>query len=559
MYSLKDLQSLSQVSSTQQRFAQDAQRSVSSKDISLRGITLSFGTLSILKDAHIRLTYGTKYALIGRNGIGKTTLLRCMANNMIPQWTSIRTYFIQQEFNGIIDDQMSPVDLVKQSDPDHQSLLQSITDAENDIENNIEDNVDQLTELYDQLSIFESEMERRALNILSDLKFTKEMMNAQFHQLSGGWRMKVMLSCAVFAQPHLLLLDEPTNHLDIKSIQWLISYLKGLDCTVVVVSHDHDFLDRYSECIIHLTQKELRYYPGNLSDFQLHRQDKFNNQANVEKKIQLAKESGSENKLRRLDGPKVKKMSKKNMADLGWVWGGEALIQGQEGYDDKIIKFRFPDPDSSVSDPLLQLKNATFGLEGGRILWENIDLSIDRTSRITILGKNGLGKSCLLKCIANLEKLKSGEILRHHNLRIAFFTQHLIQEIDLTKSAVELLIEKFREVKSQEARDYLGSFGICGDLALQRLGVLSGGQKVRFVFAMLLFEHPHLLLLDEPTSHLDMEMTESLLNALNRFKGAIILISHHVFFLRQLQSCQHYAISKKRLCKLESLDQYVSK
>ena len=549
MYSLKDLQNLSQVTSTHQRFSADNKRAAASKDISLRGISLSFGSLEILKDAQIRLAYGTKYALIGRNGIGKTTLLRCMAANMIPQWTEIRTFLVQQEYEAVAD---TPVDMVKRSDPDHQQLLQTIETAESKDEITAE----KLAELYEQLGLYdESDMERQAIEILGSLGFTKTLMQRPFNELSGGWRMRTLLACAVFARPHLLLMDEPTNHLDLEGIRWLVQYLKSLECTVVVVSHDHDFVDQLADCIIHLTQKQLRYYPGNYTAFQANRHAKFNEQANTETKRKHARASGQTRRLQELDAPKIAKMSKKNLTDTAWVWGGEALLVGAEGEDDKHLVLRFPEPDFSVSDPLVQLKSIGFSY-GSKLLWSNIDLSVDRTSRIAILGRNGLGKSTLLRCLAGLETPQQGQIIRHHNLRTAFFSQHLVQDIDLSKTPVQLLMDMFPELKMQDARDYLGSFGVSGDRAITELRVLSGGQRTRFVFAMLMFNHPHLLLLDEPTSHLDMEMTESLIAALKDFKGAMVVISHHSYFLRRLDF-QLFALRNKKLVDIKSLDDYL--
>ena len=559
MYSLQDLQTLSQVTSTHERFASDNQRSIGSKDISLHGVSLSFGSLTILKDALIRLSWGTTYALVGRNGIGKTTLLRCMANNMIPQWTSIRTFLVQQEYEEVED---SPLNLVKNSDPDHQDLLKQIEDIEGqEQDGNVENSsIQKLASLYQDLdNLFEeSEMERRAISILSDLKFTGKMMDRPFKELSGGWRMKALLACAVFAKPDLLLMDEPTNHLDLESIQWLIKYLKGLECTIILVSHDHDFLDQLAECIIHLTQKELRYYPGNYSAFKNNRQDKLNEQANTEKKRKQARASGSTKKLQDLNSPKIAKMSKKNLVDTAWVWGADTLLVGDEGEDDRQLVLRFPEPDYSVSDPLIQLKSIGFSYNtNGKPLWENVDLSIERNSRIAILGRNGLGKSTLLRCIAGLETPQSGWIIRHHNLRTAVFTQHLVQDIDLSKTPVELLMDMFPDqLKVQTARGYLGSFGVSGNRALTKLRVLSGGQRTRFVLAMLMFQHPHLLLLDEPTSHLDMEMTETLIEALKAFKGAFVVISHHSYFLRSL-NCQFYTVKNKRLLPVSLLEDYL--
>jgi ATP-binding cassette subfamily F protein 3 len=304
-----------------------------------------------------------------------------------------------------------------------------------------------------------------------------------------------------------------------------------------------------------LTQKQLRYYPGNYTAFQEHRQDKLNEQANTEKKRQQARQSGTTRRLKELDAPKIAKMSKKNTLDTAWVWGGEALLVGVEGEDDKHLVWRFPEPDFSVSDPLVQIKSLQFTY-GNQLLWDNVEISIDRSSRIAILGRNGLGKSTLLRCIAGLETAQKGDITRHHNLRTAVFTQHLVQDIDLSKTPVQLLIDMFPELKIQEARDYLGSFGVSGDRAVSELRVLSGGQRTRFVFAMLMFKHPHLLLLDEPTSHLDMEMTESLIEALRGFKGAIVVISHHSYFLRKLDF-QFYVLERKKLVPLKSFEDYL--
>lgn len=558
MYSLQDLQNLSQATSVNQRFATDSQRAISSKDISLHGVSLSFGSLCILKDSQIKLAWGTKYALIGRNGVGKTTLLRCMANKMIPQWTLIRTFLVQQEYEEVSD---SPLELVMQSDPDHQQVLKEIEEIEKQQRGqNILVEEKKLACLYEELNsnFDESEMEQRAIRILSSLKFTREIMNRPFKELSGGWRMKALLACAMFVQPDLLLMDEPTNHLDLESIQWLVKYLKGIECTVIVVSHDHDFLDQLAECIIHLTQKQLRYYPGNYSAFRKNRQDKLNEQDNTDKKRRQALLTGSTKRAQLLNSPKIAKMSKKNASNTAWVWGGDSLVIGAEGEDDKKLILHFPEPDYSVSDPMIQLKGIGFAYsENSPILWENLDLSIDRSNRIAILGRNGLGKSTLLRCIAGLEMPTKGFIIRHHNLRTAVFTQHLVQDIDLSKTPLELLLDIFPDqLKPQAARDYLGSFGVSGDRPLTKLRVLSGGQRTRFVFAMLMFQHPHILLLDEPTSHLDMEMTESLLDALNNFKGAFVVISHHSYFLRRL-NCQFYVLKEKRLLAVKSLDEYL--
>jgi ATPase subunit of ABC transporter with duplicated ATPase domains len=443
-----------------------------------------------------------------------------------------------------------------QSDPDHKALLRQIEE----LEMQTEDCGTRLAELYEKLSIGfeESEMERKAIKILSSLNFTNEMIRRPFKELSGGWRMKALLACSVFAQPDLLLMDEPTNHLDLESIQWLCKYLKGLECTIIVVSHDHDFIDQTADCIIHLTQKELRYYPGNYSAFRKSRQDKLHEQDNAERKRSQARLMGNTKRLQQLSGPKIAKMTKKNTLNTAWVWGGESLLVGAEGEDDKILRLHFPEPDYSVSNPLVQLKGVSFAYtKHGHALWDSIDLSIDRTDRIAILGRNGLGKSTLLRCIAGLETPQSGSISRHHNLRTEIFTQHLVQDIELSKTPLELIMQMFPDqLKIQEARDYLGSFGVSGDRALTKLGVLSGGQRTRFVFAMLLFRCPHLLLLDEPTSHLDMEMTESLIEALNHFKGAVVVVSHHSYFLRSI-NCRFYVLADKKLSLVSSLEEYL--
>ena len=355
MYSIEDLQRLSEATSTHQRFATDAQRAGSSKDISLRGVSLAFGSLTILQDAQIRLTYGTKYALVARNGLGKTTLLRCMANNLIPQWTNIRAFLVQQEYN--VDDPRlagdTPLAVVRGSDPDHQALLHAIAEAEN----HEDERPGNLATLYEQLCLYdEPDMERRAVEILTTLKFSKDQMTTSLRNLSGGWRMRTWLACAVFAKPQLMLLDEPTNHLDLASIRWLVEYVKSLECTTIVVSHDQEFLDQISDCVIHLTQKQLRYYPGNFSAFMQVRQDKLNEQSNREKKRRQAVESGDSRRAKELEAPQIAKMSKRSLVDTAWVWGAEALLVGAEGEDDKHHVLRFPQPDASVTTPLLQLK-----------------------------------------------------------------------------------------------------------------------------------------------------------------------------------------------------------
>jgi len=419
------------------------------------------------------------------------------------------------------------------------------------------ENPDEMNAIYDRLAEIDSDSaEARASVILSGLQFTKEMMETPTKYLSGGWRMRVALARGLFMRPDILLLDEPTNHLDLHALLWLQDYLMSHEKTVLVVSHDRQFLSTVTTDIIQFKDKQLFYHPGNFSSFLDRELEEMKNQQHLFER-QESRRKNYEESLERWR--KQAANSRDPEASYGLIRSREHRLEhlgapktadgkkwriSYQGYrrriqpirPDREIKFKFPKPESlGVRGPILQLREVSFGFDQNEEdLLENVTLDIQQTSRIAILGRNGVGKSTLMDLIGGKLQPRQGEIYRHHNLRIAYFSQHHVQQLDLSCSAVEYLMQTFPGLKEHDCRQHLGGFGIAGNLALQTMLTLSGGQKSRVVLALVTFKEPHILILDEPTNHLDFESIEALIESLKKFTGGLLFVSHDQHLIAEL-------------------------
>ncbi|KAI9293812.1 hypothetical protein K502DRAFT_325145 [Neoconidiobolus thromboides FSU 785] len=530
-----------------------------SKDIKLDLFDISFAGKRILTDALLTLAYGRRYGVVGRNGIGKSTLLRAISRRELNIPTHISILHVEQEIAGDDTPALQSVlkaDLFREhllaEEINFTQLIQSIDDQlsnpdiEKELKEQLEDERDEadskLKEVYTKLEDIESDKaEAKASTILCGLGFGQNQLQNATRTFSGGWRMRLALARALFCKPDLLLLDEPTNMLDIPAVIWLENYLQTWESTLVVVSHDREFLDEVATDIIHQHSEKLDQYKGNFTFFYSTKEERrktmardYENQLVYRKHLQdfIDKNRYNANTATQAQ-MKIKILEK--------------LPVLEKPEDEIVVSFRFPDAES-LSPPILQLSNVTFGYSPDKIQLSKVDLDVQMDSRVAVIGPNGAGKSTLLKLLSGKLEPNKGFLNRHGRLRFAFFTQHHVDQLDLNDTAVGYMAKTYPGKSDEEYRRRLGSFGITGMVGLQKVATLSGGQKSRVAFACLGLQNPHILILDEPTNHLDMESMDALIDAIKAFTGGVILVSHDERFINsvatQLWICDNNTVTK---------------
>jgi ATP-binding cassette, subfamily F, member 3 len=526
-----------------------------SKDIKVDGIDISIGGKRILSDTNLTLAYGRRYGLVGHNGIGKSTLLRALSKREVAIPTHISILHVEQEITGddtpalqaVLDADVWRKHLLREQEKITKELAEleaqrsSIADTSADAAkiDKQRDGLDiTLSDIQAKLAEMDSDKaEPRAASILAGLGFSPERQQYATKTFSGGWRMRLALARALFCEPDLLLLDEPSNMLDVPSITFLSNYLQTYPSTVLVVSHDRAFLNEVATDIIHQHSERLDYYKGaNFDSFYATKEERrktakreYENQmaqrahlqAFIDKfRYNAAKSSEAQSRIKKLE-----KMP---------------ILEAPEA--EYSVHFKFPDVEK-LSPPIIQMSNVSFGYTKDKPLLRNVDLDVQLDSRIGIVGPNGAGKTTCLKLLIGALQPTSGLISQNPRLRIGFFAQHHVDALDLSMSAVGFMAAKYPGKSDEEYRRHLGAFGITGMTGLQKMGLLSGGQKSRVAFACLGLTNPHILVLDEPSNHLDIEAMDALSTALREFQGGVLMVSHDVTMLQNvctsLWVCDH--------------------
>eukprot|EP01055_Gregarina_sp_Pseudo9_P000628 Gregarina_sp_Pseudo_9__627@NODE_13_length_6388_cov_18_254528_g11_i0_p1_GENE_NODE_13_length_6388_cov_18_254528_g11_i0NODE_13_length_6388_cov_18_254528_g11_i0_p1_ORF_typecomplete_len745_score151_51ABC_tran/PF00005_27/5_6e21ABC_tran/PF00005_27/1_6e03ABC_tran/PF00005_27/2_8e21AAA_21/PF13304_6/1_4e09AAA_21/PF13304_6/4_7e11ABC_tran_Xtn/PF12848_7/33ABC_tran_Xtn/PF12848_7/2_5e20ABC_tran_Xtn/PF12848_7/5_1e02AAA_15/PF13175_6/1_6e06AAA_15/PF13175_6/0_17AAA_15/PF13175_6/0_84SMC_N/PF02463_19/15SMC_N/PF02463_ len=499
-------------------------------DVIVPSFSVAVAGRELLKDASLRLVLGHRYGLIGRNGIGKTTFLSALVRNEIPGVDpDMNVGCVEQEFLG--DMESTPLDIVLKVDEERESLL--LEEKRLTKESPTDEIGKRLTWIYSRLEEIESSRaEAEAAQILSGLGLSVEMYKQKkFKELSGGWRMRVMLARVLFADPDILCLDEPTNHLDLHAVAWLSAHLAKSNKTCIIVSHARHFLNDVCTDIMEFKDRQLRYWPGDYDAFEQAKADKmltqqreFENQqakrAHVQKFIDRFRYNANRAALVQ---SRIKFLEKLPLLD--------------QVTEDPSLQFKFEAP-TVLPTPMLVMQGASFAWDPTKArekqyLLRDVDFTADLCTRAAICGVNGSGKSTFLKMLIGQVEPCEGMVFRHNKLRIGHFAQHHVDTLDLTKNAVQQLQVKYPDAKltDEAARSFLGKFGISGMLALEPLFILSGGQKSRVAIAVMAFAAPHILVLDEPTNHLDLDAVQSLIAALNQFEGGVVLVSHDAHLL----------------------------
>ncbi|MGI9493124.1 MAG: ABC-F family ATP-binding cassette domain-containing protein [Geminicoccaceae bacterium] len=479
----------------------------------LNDVTLRIAGRLLLEGATVHLPAGQRVGLVGRNGSGKSTLLRLIRGELQPDWgdvrlqSNIRLGWVAQEAPG---GEQTPRETVLAADEERAELLLAAEQAKS---------ADEIAETQTRLAdIGAHAAPARASVILKGLGFDEAAQHQPLSSFSGGWRMRVALAAVLFAEPDLLLLDEPTNHLDLEATLWLESYLRRYPHTLLLVSHDRDLLNHVPERIIHLDRLKLTAYTGGYDEFERIRREKLE----LQEKERVKTEAKRKHMQAFVDRFRYK-ASKARQAQSR-LKAIEKLADIGQMIDEPSIRLRFPET-TVPPPPLLTFDRVQAGY-GDKVVLDRIDLRIDPDDRIALLGANGNGKSTFAKLIADRLKPLAGEMTRPPKLKVGYFAQHQIEDLRPANSSLDHLASLFPEARPERLRTHLAAFGLGQDKAVLQVGKLSGGEKARLTFALISAGNPQILVLDEPTNHLDIDSREALVQAINDFKGGVILISH---------------------------------
>ncbi len=478
----------------------------------ISGAVIRMGGRTLLNDADLTIDPGRRIGLVGRNGAGKSTLLRAIAGELAVDGGDIRLASrarlatVRQEAP---EGPMCLLDIVLQGDPERLALLAETETAD----------PHRLAELHDRLVTIEADSApARAATILAGLGFDDAAQSRPVAEFSGGWRMRVALATALFANPDLLLLDEPTNHLDLEATMWLESWLARFPGAALVVSHDRGLLDRAVEAIAHLDKGKISLTPGGFDEFVRIRTERAMQQNRAAERM-AAERAHIQSFIDRFRY----KASKARQAQAR-IKALERLPQIDSVIEDTPTRFDFPEP-QRLAPPILALERVDIGYGTTKIL-NNVSLTIDMDDRIALLGANGNGKSTLAKLLAARLMALSGEVRRGPRLRVGYFAQHQTDELVADESSLDHMARVLPATVPGKLRAQLARFGLDADRAETPVANLSGGEKARLLLSLATRDAPQLLILDEPTNHLDIDARDALVKALSDFQGAVLLITH---------------------------------
>ena len=496
--------------------------------LTLSKVSKSYAARTLFEDVSLQVNVGERIGLVGPNGAGKSTLFSLILGENSPDEGSVilergRTLgFLPQETAPTADETI--LELATAITPEIARLHRLITLHEatgEGSEEHYHEAMGQFSELGGYL------LEPKAKTILSGLAFRESDFNREARTMSGGWIMRAHLARLLVMEPDLLMLDEPTNHLDLESLDWFRNYLADYPGAILMISHDRDFLNSLVGSIIDISHGRLHRYRGNYDDYleqkaadEVRLLASYKNQQKEIERLQTfadrfrakaSKASQAQAKLKQID--RMEKIE----APLG---------------DDKKIKFRFPQPVKSGLR-VISLKGVGHAY-GDLTVYKSIDFEAQRDDRTVLVGPNGAGKSTLLKLLSGVLHVQKGERELGHNTKVGYYSQNRVEMLDPKRTVLEEVLAMDRPVPEQAARTVLGAFLFRGDDAFKRVGVLSGGEKSRLALVKLLLDPPNLLLMDEPTTHLDMASIDALIGALKDYQGTLIFISHDVYFIRAL-------------------------
>ncbi|MEQ4530110.1 MAG: ABC transporter ATP-binding protein [Mixta sp.] len=480
------------------------------------------GTRVLLDNATATINPGQKVGLVGKNGCGKSTLLSLLKNELSADAGSVSfpgnwsLAWVNQETPAL---PVAAIDYVIDGDREYRQLEAELQRANEKNDGNA------IALLHGKLDAIQAwSIQARAASLLHGLGFSQQQLQRPVSDFSGGWRMRLNLAQALICRSDLLLLDEPTNHLDLDAVIWLERWLKSYNGTLILISHDRDFLDPVVDKILHIEQQSLFEYTGNYSSFEQQRATKLSQQQ-AQYEQQQRKVSHLQSYIDRFRAKASK--AKQAQSRIKMLERMELI---SPAHVDNPFSFSFRAPEN-LPNPLLNMEKVTAGY-GDRVILDSIKLNLVPGSRIGLLGRNGAGKSTLIKLLAGELAPQKGEIGLAKGVQLGYFAQHQLEFLRADESPLQHLARLAPKLPEQQLRDYLGGFGFQGDKVSEPTARFSGGEKARLVLALIVWQRPNLLLLDEPTNHLDLDMRQALTEALIDFEGALVVVSHDRHLLR---------------------------
>ncbi len=482
--------------------------------LTFKNITYRIAGKTLIEDATASISDGQRIGLIGRNGAGKSTLLKLILGEISPDAGEIR-HGAKQSLGSVSqeapDNDMSLREIVMAG---HKEMADLWIEAENATD------AARISEIHERLNDLGAHAApAKAARILAGLGFSDEDQMRPITNFSGGWRMRVNLASALFAEPDILLLDEPSNHLDLEASLWLETYLMDYPHMLIIVSHDRELLNKVPQRILHLDEGKLTLYTGGYDTFERVRRERMALQ-----KAQAVKQQAQRDHMQKFVDRFRAKASKAKQAQsrLKMLERMEPIIGLTES---SAVGFNIPEPEE-LPPPMIDMENCSVGYDPDIPILKNINLRIDMDDKIALLGANGNGKTTFLRLLAGRMKTLSGSYRKSGKLRVGYFAQNQLDELDKTLTPIGQ-INLFRPKEGeQQIRSRLGAFGFGADKANTLIKNLSGGEKARLAIACICLDKPQILLLDEPTNHLDIDSRQALIQALTAYSGAVLLVSH---------------------------------